>query len=386
MSRPVILSIAAVTIAAFGYVPLHMYQGHELTWFSAQDLAQGGTGFSRTAAAVFVSPEMLGFVDSPQAEVGAGFRWLAEQRTRMVYDRFENAIGEATFADNTSFAGWAGPLAGAYPAGHGLVLGAGIAPVYDFGYEYEKLNLDDFYNVVSQDRTVQSGTVYSARLGAAYRVLGWLSAGVCGGYLFGNRRLEVSNLHNDTLDVLLRETGSPKGVRFGGGLAVEPLPGFVVDAGFRSGVRLRDFLLNPEYDVNAAAERPWRARLAIEYRAGGRLPSKVVAEAGFEPWSMIDSLMYDVLSVRAGVEHRLSNSVRLRYGFGLEPLPCDRTAEMVRVGAGVGFDAGPVVIDLGALFTRGVLAPSMFSTPLTPADLRVYETDGVLAVTVSREF
>ena len=75
------------------------------------DLARGGTGFSRTGAAVFTSPEMLGFVDEPQAEVGAGFKWLAEQRTRMVYDRFENAIGEVTFADNTSFAPLPGPLA-----------------------------------------------------------------------------------------------------------------------------------------------------------------------------------------------------------------------------------------------------------------------------------
>ncbi len=385
MSRTVILSIAAVTVAAFGYVPLHLYQGRELTWFSAQDLAQGGTGLSRTGAAVFARPEMLGYVDAPEVEAGVGFWWLAEQRTRMAYDRFENAIGEVVFADNVSFSPLPGPLAGAYPVGYGLVVGAGVAPVYDFGYRYEKLNLDDFYNVVSRDRTTQSGSVYSASLGAGYRALGWLSAGVSGGYLFGNRRLEVSNLHNDTLDVLLHETGSPTGVRFGGGLAAEPLSGFVVDAGFWSKVKLAGFTQEPELD-QAEAKRPWQARLGFEYRAGGRLPSRVVAEAGYEPWSTIGRQMYDVVSVRAGVEHRLNNSVRLRYGFGLEPLPFDQNMQMVRVSAGVGFDAGPVVIDIGALFSRGVLSPLMFSTPLTPADQRVYETDGVFAVTVSREF
>ena len=109
-------------------------------------------------------------------------------------------------------------------------------------------------------------------------------------------------------------------------------------------------------------------------------------EAGYEPWPSVDSLMYDVLSVRAGVGHRLYGSVRLRYGFGLEPLPFDRSVQLVSVGAGIGFDAGPVIIDFGALFARGVLSPSSFSTPLSPSDLRVYQTGGVLAVTISREF
>jgi len=131
---------------------------------------------------------------------------------------------------------------------------------------------------------------------------------------------------------------------------------------------------------------PWSARLGISYRAPGALPSTVTAEVRYQAWHSVDTVLSNLLVVRAGVEHTLLNFVSLRYGFGVEPQPFDPTLQRINAGFGLGFDAGIAHIDVGALLTHDVIGPYNFSEQLAETDLRIYENRSYFAVTVSRSF
>jgi len=127
-------------------------------------------------------------------------------------------------------------------------------------------------------------------------------------------------------------------------------------------------------------------KLGVEYQAPGALPSRVMAELGYEMWNGVDTSLTNLLVVRAGVEHLMLNFVRIRYGFAVEPQPFDPTVQTAQVGAAVGFDTEFLKVDVGARFRRSVFGSSLFRTPLNPSDQTVYETGAELGLTLSREF
>ena len=377
--------VLGVGAALWGGMPMRTYWGRSIDWHNARDLAGGGTArFDGGPGAVFGRPARLGFATDPAIELSFGLRSANEQRTRTVYDRFENAIGEAVVADNMHLAELPGPLAVSWPLfGMGAV-GVGFAPVLDFSYEYSKEFRDDFYNLIGEDRVEQTGMVYDAALGLGFRPLGWLSIGAGGAYRFGSRDLQGHTIrYPDTTRE--SESGNPAGFAWSGGLALRPLARLVLDVGYNGGTELAGWTVDSlAGDVNRA--QPWVALVGIAYAAPGALPSRVTGEVAYTAWSGVDTSWSNVITARAGVEHTMLNSIKLRYGFGVEPLAFDPTVQVAQVGVGLGFDPGLVLIDVGALFQRDVIGAGLFHGDLTPDDQHVYETWTTFAVTISRRF
>ena len=385
---------------AMAEIPLRAYWGERVKWHNARDLAFAGMNrFDPGPGAVFSSPAQLGFVDRPGLELSYGLKFSSEQRTRTVYDRFENTIGEAVVADNAGLSGIVGPLAGVFPLfGKGAVA-AGIGPVLDFSYRYYKEFRDDFYNVIGEDRVEQTGTVFNAGLGFGFRPLSRLSLGASGGYMFGSRELESWQIRIPDTSYE-SEFGKPAGVTYAVGIAGQPIDRLDLEFGFTGPVKLSGWYTPsaapPEF-IGCEQHYPWRADLNVSYQVPGPLPSRVMLEAEYQPrvsvvtgWGLWGkhpvTETASILSVRAGVEHTMLNFLKLRYGFGVEPLSFDPSIQLAEVGAGVGFDAGFGRIDIGGMFFRDVIGPSYFYGSLTPKDQTVYETSAVFAVTVEHGF
>lgn len=387
MARRLTLLLLAAGVGLGATLPLGAFYGTPVDWQGARDLGLGGMRFSEPGpGAVFGNPGLLGLCDRPAVSVTYGLGWSSEQRTRVVYDEFENAIGETVVADNLGMNGIPGPLAAVAPVLGRLGVAVGVSAARDFTYRYSVELRDDFYNVIGEDRVEATGTLWDAGLGVGVRAFDWLSVGASGGYRFGTRELESRTVRvPDTTRTY--ESGKPSGIRYSAGLVARPLEPLWLDASFRGGTGLAEFTSADSTSGQALdLAEPMEVRLGLRYQAPGVLPSRVMAEVSYETWSSVDTLYSDVFTFRAGVEHRMLNSVRLRYGLGIAPLAWDPTVQVIQLGGGVGFDTRLAKVDCGVRFERDVIGPGQFRGELTPDDLTVYETNAVLAVSLSREF
>ncbi|MBM3315739.1 hypothetical protein FJY71_07890, partial [candidate division WOR-3 bacterium] len=299
------LALAAVASAE---VPLRDYAGREVGWHDARGLAAGGLGglFPGPGAA-FANPAVLGFLTRPAVTLGYGMEVASEERTRIVYDRFENTLAEAGIADNTSAHGLAGPAVGAVRLGP-VGIGAGVAPVRAFGYSYLKEYRDDFYVKFGEDRVEQSGAVYAANLGLGFSPFGPLSAGARAGYLFGTRRLEVEAWRGPDTSRYVEE-GNPSGIGYAAGLAVRPARMLCVGLDYEGGVTYSSWLTGDALPPEAVTDRsfPWAGRLALAWQIPGPLPAVADAELRYLAWHAVDSTCGNILLARAGVEHLMLN-------------------------------------------------------------------------------
>ncbi len=365
-------------------MPLRNYWGERITIYSARDLAfLGSSGPGSGASILFSRPALMGAMVRPSLELTYMANIVSEQRTRTVYDEFENTLGEAIFADNVTAAGLPGPLAVNYPVLRGLVVGAGVARIVDFQYRYRKEYRDNFYALVGEDRIVQTGEIFVGGAGVSYRLAEWLAVGASGGYVSGRRNLESWEIRiPDT--TYWYESGKPEGVAYTGNIVVGLSSRVQGSLGFVGPLKLFKWQTSPGSRVDVVL--PWRVLADVSYRAAGKLPSRVLLEVGYSAWRSLDSNYAGVLDVRAGVEHTMLNFVKLRYGFGIEPSPFDPTIQRVGVGTGIGLDAGVCFFDFGAMFRREVVGDGLLRGEVTPEDQKVYQTGTVLGITVSRGF
>ncbi|MFO7639385.1 MAG: hypothetical protein R6X14_08875 [bacterium] len=383
----VFITLSLVAAAAFGQpeIPAAAYWGRPTGWSSGREVVPGAGWFDTGPGQVFLRPARLGFADRPGVELGFAGRALSEQRTRLVYDQFENAIGELVVADNLTGAWLAGPVAAALPLAGLATVAVGLRPVADYNYSYQKDYRDDFYVVIGTDRVAASGTLYEAAGGIGVRPVRWLAAGASAGYRFGRREVLVELArYEDT--TRYEESGRPAGLGYAAGLVLEPVAGFQLDAGYDGGLTLADWRSAAAEDAAVGRGQPWQARLGVAYFAPGVLPSRVTAEAGYTGWAAVDSGWSNVLAVRAGVEHTLAGALRLRYGAGVEPLPYATEIHRVLAGAGLGWDAGIARFDAGFSVGREVFGAGQFPAGLNPPDQQVYQTGTGFALTVSRDF
>lgn len=390
-SRRAAIIVVIVAFCGIGRaeVPLREYMGVEAVPAGSQVLA-GATeaGLSSGLGAVFGNPAALGFACRPAVLLGYQVVLTAEERTRVVYDQFENSLGEAAFADNTAAHGVFGPVAGAIRFGP-VGVGAGIGQVRDFVYSYVKEYRDDFYVKIGEDRIEQSGAIYAANVGAGLSLTRWGAFGARVGYQFGNRRLSIRRfLGRDT--ILQSESGSPIGINGGAGVAFRVTSDNSLTVGFDldAGICYRHWLHSESSGVGVTTSRrfPSSGRLAISWQIPGTLPARTDAELRYAMWRLVDTTLGNVLVCRVGVEHLMLNFVRLRYGMDVEPLPFDPAVQVAQFGFGLGFDVGRLTIDAGLAFERGIIGAELFRVPLPESDVRCYQNRSVFAITLSREF
>ncbi len=379
--RSLLLALVSFGFAA-AQVPMASYLGRELGYASAKTLSRGGVAaLDAGPGALFTNPALLASARQTTIEGGYAIKVAAETRTRVVYDQFENTLGEVAIAENINSVGLPGPLTGVLRVGQ-LGLGIGIAAVRDFSYRYRKEYRDDFYVLTGEDRVEGTGLLYDAGLGFGVRPVPWFGFGARGGFGFGTRSLEVWSIRGpDT--TLISETGRPRGFFYSGGLVVMPSGRLILAGDFSGSSSFKNWT---EAEVATDHEYPWAARVGVSFRAPGTLPSTFVAEARYAAWKVVDSLFSNSLMIRAGVEHTMLNYVNLRYGFGVEPQYYDPTLQTLSAGFGLGFDAGVLRVDVGALFQHDVSEPEHFWQPLWESDVKVQSTRSRIAVTASRSF
>jgi len=377
--------LAAASVLSRAEIPLRVYGGADAAWQNGRRLASAGLLPAEPgAAAVSGNPGLLGFVTRAEVEVGAGLTWSSEQRTRTVYDQFETAIGEVVTADNLDLVPALGAAAGVVPLASRLALGAAIGTFRDYRYRYSKEYRDDFYAKIGEDRIEQDGMLYAADVAAGIRVVDWLSAGLRARYLTGARSLDFVTVRG-TDTTVESESGSPSGFGVGGGLGIEPLAGLVLGLELAGPVSLSEWRTGDSLVASETGRLPLAVTAAVAYRVPGAIPSRLQVEAGYHNWHGVDTTVSSIVTAGLAVEHQLLDRVALRYGAAIEPMPFDPTVQLVRVGAGLGFEVGSLVIDIGGRLNHDVLGPSHFRTPLAHADEKVYETNGVFGVSVRRE-
>ncbi len=328
--------------------------------------------------AILLNPALLGFVFQPKISFGLEAGFLTEERTRFVYDQFENTIGEAVIADNIGSSWVFGPLMVSYPWRR-LVLGAGVTPVRDFRYVYFKEYRDDFYVKVGEDRLVQDGAIYRGDVRMAFLPWEFLSLGAQVGYLWGSRELSALTIQiPETTSYVVREKLGGVGWSIGAGW--RPLKRLELDVSYRSGVKF------PSNDTPSLRGLPWSGIVGLNYKAAGDLPSNVHLFAGIEGWQMIDSSLRNVFFVRMQVEHLMLNLVRLRYGLGWEPLFADVKVNRSTAMLGLSFDVGKWQVGVDGSFSREQLSAEHFFLPVVPEDVRVYANKFILKTSVGYGF
>ncbi|MEO0108454.1 MAG: hypothetical protein ABIK62_04700, partial [candidate division WOR-3 bacterium] len=305
---------------------------------------------------------------------------IEEQRTRMVYDYYENAVGEMTIAENATYSDRIGPVAVRYPIA-GLALGLGVVPDYDYRYHYRQELRDDFYQVIGIKELNLTGQVLRGNLTLAHDFRNLVGVGLGFNVLVGERTLDSTI--RDTLRTITKDV--PTGLQPAAGLLFHP--GARVRVGLVLESRplpLPGFLRKGDSYIVTLEEPPW-LKLGINYFAPGPIPTGFFGQIGYGAWPRVDTLLQPVLEARAGVEHRLLDQLRLRYGFGLLPSPSRRSSVTGLVSLGMGFATRLVDIDVSTSLKRRVLG-SQALVPVPSVNLRVYQTSWDLAVSVSRGF
>ena len=384
-----ILFVAGLGLSA--ELPADLYFGRALEVPDARSVAMGGVtavagspfgfmanpalgvlGFDRLAA-----PAVPGEKFAPAVGLAYRLGLNSEVRTRTVYDFYNNAVGELAIADNFAADALPGPLALSLPLSV-LHLGVGLAPHYDYNYSFRQEFRDDFYQLLGRNDLQLSGQVMRADVSIAYDLLRAIGLGAGFAYDFGVRTLQRRDTATgDTWQTI--ESGKPAGIAWNAGLLVHPGRLFRFGLGFEPQTKYSG------WSGALAVNDPMKVRLGVCYFAAGRIPAAVMGQVTYADWHGTDTTLSRVLEFRAGVEHRLLNSVSLRYGFGLLPSPKDQRVQTGLASVGLGFDTDLAHIDLGGSVTRRVFGSSFLSPALT-VDTRIYQTGGELVLSITRAF
>jgi hypothetical protein len=334
--------------------------------------ALGVVGFDRVAGPALPDDKLR-----PAVGLACRLGLVSEQRTRTVYDNFNNAVGELAIADNFNADALPGPIAVCLP-GKVVQLGVGLAPRYDYNYVFRQEFRDGFYQLTGRNDLQLSGQVMRTTVALAYDLFDVVGLGASMVYDFGERALrQRDSTTGDTW--LTLASGRPSGLGWSAGLLLHPGRSFRMGVGFEPATR---YTL---WTGEESSSDPLRVKLGAAYFAAGRIPAELAGQVSYVDWHGVDSTLLAVLSIRAGVEHRLLNNVALRYGFGLLPSPRDATVQSGLASVGLGFDTGFAHFDLGASLQRRVFG-SAFLSPTPEIDMRIYQTSGEVVLAISKAF
>jgi len=374
--------------------------GRSLELPDARSVALGGVSVAIGSPFGFLANPALGVLrydrfnaphlpeNRPRPAVGLAYHLgvVAEQRTRTIYDSYENAIGEMAVGDNTEASGLGGPIAVQFPFSE-LNLGVGVLPQRDYTYHFHQDVRDDFYHLVGIRDLNLSGQVMRANLSLAGDLFGAVGIGAGVNYLFGERRFEVlDSALCDTLPLHELSCTNPSGLAASLGLLLHP--GTALRVGLTLEPRplaLPKFLIRKGDTTTIALSEPLKVKLGANYFAASAVPTGIFGQLSYSDWHTLDTSLTSVLDLRGGVEHRLLNGVCLRYGFGLLPSQVDPAIQTGLVSLGFGFETDLAHIDLGGNLQRRVFG-SGFLSPMPPEQMHVYETNWEIGLSIARGF
>ncbi|MCX7757248.1 MAG: hypothetical protein N2166_02905 [candidate division WOR-3 bacterium] len=363
--KAIILSLGVFAInLIFGIIPHDWYYGRQVNYSSVASLATGGVELFEPSV---LMPNPLQ-ANVPKFIFSGAYQLsiLGERRTQVIFDQYDNTIGEIATAENNAFSSKIGKLTLLVPSPI-LNVEFNFMPAINYDYYFYQEFRDDFYTRVGEEELSVRGALYksSLLLGKQFFKRMGAAAGII--YFYGTRNYHYKYLMTNYPEVIADTLGNPRGWGFSLGGLYSPSEKLIVTAYYASPVRLiRSFTNN-----QTVISYPWTAKLNIAYLASGEIPTKLGVFCFYSNWQKLHNSFQKVLYLGVGVEHTLLNLVALRYGFRIEPSFVKPTANYVVFTIGWGFDVGSTKIDFGGEIGRREIYPEHFITDIN-AD-KIYE-------------
>jgi hypothetical protein len=395
----VLLPLAVCTAAGLSFPIVE-----RVAALNARSLAMGGTSVTSPllSDALSCNPGLLARCgEGLSLEATSGFRRLNQVDTKEVFDSFDNTVGEATLGTNVN--GYYRPLWGGVSwraplrEGYGVIAALGVFPEYDFGYGHRREYRDESYILV---KTVESEAVgvlhdFAGALALSYGTRA--AAGVGYHYLKGSPRMTRRLTFEDP--TITDTISSWTSELAGGGVAA----GAYLRTGFRLlwGAFYRGSTsLSGDFEssvggvaspaVNREITVPSSFGLGVSYIPSNEIPSLFSLEVIWRNWSeyddnLVDSLnLHDVVEYRLGVEHEMIDRLLVRAGFAYLPWQMSKDISQAQVSLGVGYDPGPLKVDIGAELGKRTYKNTLLGETAEP--LTVDETHLNILLTLSRSF
>ncbi len=391
-------------------LPEIMWLGNPASSASAVSYGMGECGFMEASAlGILENPSLLGIAGNGlQVEFSAGMDFFVEKRTRLVYDQFENSIGESEYAFNRGIDFLPGGVALAVRGWGGLpesfAFAAGWRVPSFFGYSYERTVRDDAYVITGNEELDVTGMLNEFVLAVSFIPSDVFSFGLAGGYVTGSRDVtwEVTHVDPSLDSTFSHRSESMNGIVTRGSILFAPHRRVFVSAALEYPMPLSisprsdgdpvtwNVLSETDYDL----DMPMTLRLGSIYIPGNSLKSRFIG--GFF-WSSDGSLEFEgdnlglknSWGVNAGVENTLPGGPVARFGFGYRRSPQASALDRMSFTAGLGFCVGEWNLDVGASFSPDRWRQTEITglPSFVPGDsLTIEETDTRVMISISRVF
>ncbi len=274
--------------------------------------------------------------------LNGGISIPSESRSKRVFDSYDNTVGKVVVASGTYF----------LPGNYGLnarfgndkiLLGFDFHPYIYSNYRYFNQIRNEFYVVTGEEETKAEFNVSGYNPYVGFR-FGYFSAGL------GFRVLNGYSYTYDRIDSTATEVWKRwKGYNFNGGFLFTPSPRFSLGVLFNSG-----FYLNSSSDT---LFYPPVFSTGVRYAPPNLLPSVVMAEIGFIPWTQAtmnggSAGFNDLLIYRFGIQHKLTSGLFLRLGFNYSGSPVKESIARGTFTAGLGWKKGKNKLDVSLNFSN----------------------------------
>ncbi|MCX7785597.1 MAG: hypothetical protein N2201_05145 [candidate division WOR-3 bacterium] len=356
-------------------IPNDWYYGRQINCSDAQSIGLAGSVVLKSRVS-FDNLGLCGFASAPQFMLTYNLGFISERRTKMLYDQFDNTLGEVAFAENLLTTGKLGTTGFIYPTKY-LNVNASIRPQYIFDYRFYQEFRDDFYAKIGEKEIKLTGSVYKMALSLSREFYKKIGLGVGVNYYFGNRKYWYHDSIVFIRQLTAETTGTPKGLGFSIGSALIPFERMLICIDYQSGPKLKN------WSNNSQQQYPYIINAKFAYFASGVIPTQIGLSGQYTNWKRLNSTFAQTIETGIGIEHIFLNGVAFRYGFRLEPSFTPPVVHQGSISLGWGFAVGTLRIDIGADIKRRIIGSEnlLFSTD---NDVKVYQNSGEIVISVSK--
>lgn len=272
--------------------------------------------------------------------VGTGLSNVNEERSRWIFDTYNNTVGKSVIARNSyQDFGYFGFILNF--ESDMFRFGFNSLPLIRTNYRFYDVNMDEFYVITSEQEIKKDISIYgyTPNVGIRYNIF---KGGIAVSILNGN-----SNYYEKTITDTNEIERKYKGLTFGGGFNLNP-------------EKFLEFGLYYNHDISVKSDSdsivyPRKISCGIKYNPPNILPVTFLMQIDYEFWSKtkingIEQDNYkDVIAFMAGVQHKLTSSLFARLGY----LYKSHYSQNVPIGiftTGIGWEYDKTCIDLGIGF------------------------------------
>ncbi len=285
------------------------------------------------------TPTNPSFFSGTLIMIGGGLKNSYEERSRWVFDTYNNTIGKSVIAKNTyqNF-GYYGFVLNF--EGEMFRFGFNTSPLILTNYRFYDVKMDEFYVITSEQEIKKDISIYgyTPNFGIKYGIFkGGFSVSIVNGNSYYYERTVT-----DTIEIERKY----KGLTFGGGFNINP-------------EKIVEFAIYYKHDISVRSDSdsivyPRTISLGLKYTPANILPVTFTLQADYEFWKnvMINGIEQDydnVIVFKAGIQHKLTSGLFARLGY-IYKTHYSQNVPIGRFTAGLGWEYNKTSIDFGIGF------------------------------------